>query len=83
MPELPDLPDLSNHPSPIIRKLSPHIVNLYNVIEIAIPEPERVESLQAMMRKAASDVIEKDDFGTFDAIIQAVSLAVSNTTNKR
>lgn len=80
---MPELPDLSNHPSPVIRKLSPHIKNLYNVIEIAVPEPERVESLQALMRKAAEDVLEKDDFGTFDAIIQSVSMAVHNTTNKK
>lgn len=77
---MPEFPDLSKHPSPVIQSLAPHIRNLYDVVEIAIPEPERVESIQELMRKAANDVLKNDDFNTFDAVIQSVSLAVHHST---
>ena len=81
MPETPQLPDLSNHPSAVIRKLAPHVLNLYNMVEF-VGDDEQVESLRALMRKAATDVISNDDFGSFDAIIHAVSSALHNSLKK-
>lgn len=78
---MPELPDLSNHPSPVIRSLAPKIENLYDVIEITV-NAEQVEALRSLMRKAAIDVINNDDFGSFDTVIHAVSAAVHHSINK-
>lgn len=78
---MPELPDLSSHPSPVIRSLAPNVKNLYDIIEITM-SAEQVEALRSLMRKAAIDVINNDDFGSFDTVIHAVSAAVHHSVNK-
>ena len=75
---MPELPDLSQHPSPVIQELSPLVTNLYNAIDLAIADREQVESLQAILTQAATDILSNSDFHSFDHVIHTVSTAVNN-----